>query len=144
VQRQEQQLAEGRLRQQDQIGQQFVSGLNSAQQFQNLVAQQNDNFLKSFNDTYAGANQALAAAAERAAKIERLLTPTSQLAQTADIRTQEGQDILLGLAASAQDPRLVEAKLQTKQLQLIAQGIGQAASNYFNSPVAIVGGAALG
>jgi hypothetical protein len=144
VQQQEKQLAEGRLRQQDQIGRQFVSGLNSAQQFQNLVAQQNDNFLKSFNDTYAGANQALAAAAERAAKLERLLTPTNELAQTADIRTQEGQDILLGLAASAQDPRLVEAKLQTKQLQLIAQGIGQAASNYFNSPVAIVGGAALG
>jgi hypothetical protein len=144
VQRQEQQLADGRLRQQDQIGQQFVSGLNTAQQFQTLVAQQNDNFLKSFNDTYAGANQALAAAAERAAKMERLLTPTNQLANTADIRTQEGQDILLGLAASAQDPRLIEAKLQTKQLQLIAQGIGQAASNYFNSPVAIVGGAVLG
>ena len=148
VQRQEQQLADGRLRQQDQIGQRFVSGLNTAQQFQNLVAQSNDNFLKSFNETYAGANQALAAsataAAEQAAKLERLLTPTNQLANTADIRTQEGQDILLGLAASAQDPRLIEAKLQTKQLQLIAQGIGQAANNYFNSPVAIVGGAALG
>jgi hypothetical protein len=144
VQRQEQQLAEGRLRQQDQIGQQFVSGLNSAQQFQNLVAQQNDNFLKSFNDTYAGANQALAAAAERAAKIERLLTPTNELAQTADIRTQEGQQLLLDVASQGIDPGLAEARLQTKQLNLIAQGIGQAASNYFNSPVAIVGGAALG
>lgn len=148
VQRQEQQLADGRLRQQDQIGQQFLSGLNSAQQFQSLVAQSNDLFLKSFNDTYAGANRALAASAaaasEQAAKLERLLTPTNQLANTADIRTQEGQQILLGLAASAQDPRLIEAKLQTKQLQLIAQGIGQAASNYFNTPVAIVGGAAIG
>jgi len=147
VQRQEQQLADGRLRQQDQIGQRLVSGINTAQQFQSLVAQSNDNFLRSFNNTYAGANQALAAnaaaAAEQAAKLERLLTPTNQLANTADIRTQEGQNIVLGLAESAQDPRLIEARLQTKQLQLIAQGIGQAASNYFNSPVAIVGGAVL-
>jgi hypothetical protein len=148
VQRQEQQLADGRLRQQNQIGQQFLTGLNSAQQFQNLVTQQNDNFLKSFNDTYAGANQALAAnaaaAAEQAAKLERLLTPTNQLANTADIRTAEGQQLLLDVASQGIDPALVESRLQTKQLNLIAQGISQAASNYFNSPVAIVGGAALG
>jgi hypothetical protein len=148
VQRQEQQLADGRLRQQNQIGQQFVSGLNSAQQFQSLVTQQNDNFLKSFNNTFAGANQALAAnaaaAAEQAAKLERLLTPTNQLANTADIRTQEGQQLLLDVANQGIDPALVESRLQTKQLNLIAQGISQAASNYFNSPVAIVGGAALG
>ena len=148
VQRQEQQLADGRLRQQDQIGRQFTTGLNAAQQFQSLVTQQNDNFLKSFNDTFAGANQALAAnaaaAAEQAAKLERLLTPTNQLAQTADIRTAEGQQLLLDVANQGIDPALVEARLQTKQLNLIAQGIGQAASNYFNAPVAIVGGAALG
>jgi hypothetical protein len=148
VQRQEQQLADGRLRQQNQIGQQFLTGLNSAQQFQSLVTQSNDNFLKSFNNTFAGANQALAAnaaaAAEQAAKLERLLTPTNQLANTADIRTQEGQQLLLDVANQGVDPALVESRLQTKQLNLIAQGISQAASNYFNSPVAIVGGAALG
>jgi hypothetical protein len=148
VQRQEQQLADGRLRQQNQIGQQFLTGLNSAQQFQSLVTQSNDNFLKSFNNTFAGANQALAAnaaaAAEQAAKLERLLTPTNQLANTADIRTQEGQQLLLDVANQGIDPALVESRLQTKQLNLIAQGISQAASNYFNSPVAIVGGAALG
>jgi hypothetical protein len=62
---------------------------------------------------------------------------------TADIRTQEGQALVLGLAANAQDPALIEARLQTKQLQLIAGGIAQAAGNYFNTPVAIVGGARL-
>jgi phage-related protein len=148
VQQQEKQLAEGRLRQQDQIGQQFLTGLNSAQQFQSLVTQSNDNFLKSFNNTFAGANQALAAnaaaAAEQAAKLERLLTPTNQLANTADIRTTEGQQLLLDVAATGVDPALVEARLQTKQLNLIAQGISAAASNYFNTPVAIVGGARLG
>ncbi|NBW17165.1 MAG: hypothetical protein EBR82_55225, partial [Caulobacteraceae bacterium] len=60
------------------------------------------------------------------------------------IRTQQGQDLVLQLAQNAQDPALIEAKLQTKQLQLIAQGIGQAASNYFNAPVSIVGGAFIG
>jgi len=145
---QQEKIADGRLRQQNQIGQQFLTGLNSAQQFQSLVTQSNDNFLKSFNNTFAGANQALAAnaaaAAEQAAKLERLLTPTNQLANTADIRTQEGQQLLLDVANQGIDPALVEARLQTKQLNAIAQGISQAASNYFNSPVAIVGGAGLG
>ena len=148
AQRSEQALADGRLQQQNQIGQQFLSGLNQAQQFQGLVAQSNDNFLKAFNNTYAGANQALAAnaaaAQEQAAKLERLLTPTNQLANTADIRTQEGQQLLLDVASQGIDPRLVEARLQTKQLNIIAQGISQASANYFNSPVAIVGGAFLG
>jgi len=77
-------------------------------------------------------------------RIRELNTLGSRTVQTADIRTQEGQDLVLGLAANAQDPALIEARLQTKQLQLIAQGISQAASNYFNTPVAIVGGARLG
>jgi hypothetical protein len=51
---------------------------------------------------------------------------------------------LLDVAATGVDPALVEARLQTKQLNLIAQGISAAASNYFNTPVAIVGGAVLG
>ena len=51
---------------------------------------------------------------------------------------------MLQTAQQAQDPALIEARLQTKQLNLIAKGITQAAANYFNSPVAIVGGAAMG
>lgn len=78
------------------------------------------------------------------ARITELNTLGSRTVSTADIRTQEGQALLLGLAANAQDPALIEARTQTKQLQLIAQGIAQAAANYFNSPVAIVGGAQLG
>jgi hypothetical protein len=46
--------------------------------------------------------------------------------------------------ANAQDPALIEARLQTKQLNAIALGIAQAAANYFNAPVAIVGSAVLG
>lgn len=80
----------------------------------------------------------------QSARIRELNTLGSRTVSTADIRTQEGQELVLGLAANAQDPALIEARLQTKQLQLIAQGISQAASNYFNTPVAIVGGAVLG
>lgn len=145
AQRQEQALSDGRIQQQ---AQQFTAATNQAQTFQGRIAEQNDNFLRAFNNTYAGANQALAAnaaaAQEQAAKLERLLTPTNQLANTADIRTQEGQQLLLDVASRGVDPSLVEARLQTKQLNLIAQGIAAAASNYFNSPVAIVGGAFLG
>lgn len=78
------------------------------------------------------------------ARITELNTLGSRTVNTADVRTREGQELLLGLAANAQDPALIEARLQTKQLQLISQGISQAAGNYFNSPVAIVGGAVLG
>jgi hypothetical protein len=77
------------------------------------------------------------------ARITELNTLGSRTVNTADIRTQEGQALVLGLAANAQDPALIEARLQTKQLQLIAGGIAQAAGNYFNTPVAIVGGARL-
>jgi len=80
----------------------------------------------------------------QSARIAELNTLGSRTVQTADIRTQEGQALVLGLAANAQDPALIEARLQTKQLQLIAQGISQASANYFNSPVAIVGGAFVG
>ena len=51
---------------------------------------------------------------------------------------------MLNLAASAQDPAAIQARLQTKLLEKIALGIGQAASNYFNQPVAIVGYSSFG
>lgn len=78
------------------------------------------------------------------ARITELNTLGSRTVQTADIRTQEGAALVLGLTAEAQDPALIEARLQTKQLGLIAKGLAQAASNYFNKPVAIVGSAQLG
>jgi len=147
VQRAEQGIVDGRVQADRAQNGQLVSGFNRTQQLQSQIAQQNDNFLKSFNNAYAGANASLQAANAAAAELlrqEELRRPTTALAQTADIRTQQGQDLVLQLAQNAQDPALIEAKLQTKQLQLIAQGIGQAASNYFNAPVSIVGGAFIG
>ncbi|NBW22098.1 MAG: hypothetical protein EBR82_80520, partial [Caulobacteraceae bacterium] len=120
VQRAEQGIVDGRVQADRAQNGQLVSGFNRTQQFQSQIAQQNENFLKSFNNAYAGANAALEAANAAAAELlrqEELRRPTTALAQTADIRTQQGQDLVLQLAQNAQDPALIEAKLQTKQLQ---------------------------
>lgn len=147
----EKKIANGRANAEQQQLRQFQQGGTVTQQFQNLVTQQNDLFLSGIQNAYAGANAALAQTAqvaaqeaERVRRFEELSRPTNQLAQTADFRTAEGQALVLETAAQAQDPALIEAKLQTKQLNLIAKGITQAAANYFNSPVAIVGGAVMG
>lgn len=127
---------------QSQFGQQFVSGIESAQQsFAN-------SFQQGVQNSTNAANFALQASAEafakQAQKVEQLLTPTDKLANTADVRTAEGQKLLLEVASTGVDPALAEARIQSKSLALIADGITKAASNYFNSPVAIVGAAALG
>jgi hypothetical protein len=149
--RAEQQIANARVQGEQQQIRQFQQGNTVTQQFQNLITQQNDLFLSGIQNAYAGANAALAQTAqvaaqeaERVRRFEELSRPTNQLAQTADFRTAEGQALVLETAAQAQDPALIEARLQTKQLNLIAKGITQAAANYFNSPVAIVGGAVMG
>jgi hypothetical protein len=141
----EQGIVDGRIgagQQQQQAQQQYASQqeelFSRQQQQQQAIAQEQAQIAEQ-------RRQADQAEYERqVARITELNTLGSRTVNTADIRTQEGQNIVLGLAANAQDPALIEARLQTKQLQLIAQGISQAAGNYFNSPVAIVGGAVLG
>jgi len=77
-------------------------------------------------------------------RLRKLNTLGDGTVSGADIRTQEGAALVLNLAAGAQDPRLIQERLQTKLLEKIALGIGQAASNYFNSPVAMSGYSSFG
>jgi hypothetical protein len=77
-------------------------------------------------------------------RLRKLNTLGSQTIAGTDVRTQEGAALVLNLAANAQDPAAIQARLQTKLLERIASGIGQAASNYFNQPVAIVGYSSFG
>jgi hypothetical protein len=144
----EQGIVDGRVQANRQQAQQFQQGDSAAQQFQSLIARSNEAFLQGIQNTYAGANAALAQSArvaeEQARRMESLTRPTNQLAQTADFRTAEGQALVQSVAEQAQDPALIEARLQTKLLNAIASGITGAASNYFNQPVAIVGAARLG
>ena len=72
-------------------------------------------------------------------RIRKLNTLGQQSISVADVRSVEGANLVLQTAAQAQDPALIQARLQTKLLERVALGIGQAASNYFNQPVAIVG-----
>jgi hypothetical protein len=140
-------FAQGRDAANERQLQQFTRGDSAAQQFQSLIGRQNDAFLKGFQDAYAGANNALAQGArvaeEQARRLE-MLRPTSATVNVADIRTAEGQALVQDVAAQAQDPALIEARLQTRLLNAIASGITGAASNYFNQPVAIVGAARMG
>jgi hypothetical protein len=144
----EQGIVDGREQSNRQQVQQFQQGNTAAQQFQSLIARQNDAFLQGFQNAYAGANAALAQSArvaeEQARRMEELTRPTNATVNVADIRTAEGQALVQDVAAQAQDPALIEARLQTKLLNAIASGITGAANNYFNAPVSIVGAARLG
>jgi len=77
-------------------------------------------------------------------RIRKLNTLGAQSVNVADIRNTESANLVLQLGAAAQDPALIQQRLQTKLLEKIALGIGQASSNYFNQPVAIVGYADVG
>jgi hypothetical protein len=111
----------------------LTRGLNQAQQFQSRIAQTNDNFLRAFSGTYAQASASLNAANAVAAELARqqeLSRPVAGSVSTADIRTAEGAALVLGLGAAAQDPALIEAKLQTKQLAGIRTAINNAVTGY--------------
>lgn len=115
-------------------------GFSQVEQFQGLVAQSNDRFLKSFTDTFGAANASLAAANAAAAELARqqeLSRPVAGAVATADIRTAEGAALVLGLGAAAQDPNLIEARLQTKALAGIRTAITNAVAGYLNTPVEI-------
>ena len=59
----------------------------------------------------------------QAERITALNTLGSRSVQTADVRTQEGAAIVLGLAANEQDPQLIQARLTNKVLNRIAASI---------------------
>ena len=114
----------------------LASGFGAAEQFQSSVAQTNDNFLQAFTGTYAAANASLNAANAVAAELARqqeLSRPVAGSVATADIRTAEGAALVLGLGAAAQDPNLIEARLQTKQLAGIRTAITNAVSGYIGT-----------
>ena len=62
-------------------------------------------------------------------RLAELNTLGPRQVQTADVRTQEGQQIVLDLFNQQQDPALIQARLQTKTLQQIYQAVQQATAN---------------
>lgn len=138
--RQAERIEGGIARGRDEVARNQASGLNrgvqQAQQFQSRVAQANDTFLKAFTGTYAAANASLAQANSVAAKLARqqeLSRPVAGAVSTADVRTAEGAALVLGLGAAAQDPNLIEARLQTKALNGIRTSINNAVAGYLGT-----------
>jgi hypothetical protein len=114
----------------------LARGFGAAEQFQSRVAQSNNAFLNAFTNTYATANASLAqanAVATELARQQELSRPVAGSVATADIRTAEGAALVLGLGAAAQDPNLIEARLQTKQLAGIRTAITNAVSGYLGT-----------
>lgn len=104
-----------------------------------------DEYLKQQEKIFAEQRKAAEAEAKRQEeRLRKLNTLGDQSIKVADIRNTESANLVLQLGANAQDPALIQQRLQTKLLEKIAVGIGQAASNYFNQPVAIVGYADVG
>jgi hypothetical protein len=128
----ERNIADGRINFQQQ-----AAGGN--QQFGAAIAQQ-QRAAQTQQRMLASANDAIAATARAGAELARraeLARPVQGPVATADIRTAEGAKLVLGLGAQAQDPQLIEARLQTKQLQGIRTAITNATANYMNTPAEI-------
>ena len=133
----EKNVADGKVQQQ----QQQAESQNQYMQQQEAAAQQQQ------QQQQAAAQAAAAAASAEFSRQEERLAKLSSVSteslQVGDVRSKESVALVLDLAANAQDPALIEARIQTKLLNAIALGLAGAASNYFNQPVAIVGAARL-
>jgi hypothetical protein len=128
----EQAIANGRKELEKQLGEQRDQYLQQLQQQQQQAQQQQAAFL---------AEQQKAIEAEQARQLERvreLNTLGAGVIGGSDIRTSEGAALFLQLAAGRQDPAIIEARLQTRRLTEIRQGIVQLV-NSFGLPVVQIG-----
>lgn len=134
----ERDIASGAAKQREEFQKQAEKNIEEQKKAQQQYAQQQQQILD------AQQKAAEAEAKRQEERLTKLNTLGERNVQTQDVRSTEGANLVLQLAASAQDPALIQARLQTKLLERIALGIGQASSNYFNQPVAIVGASSFG
>lgn len=128
LQQQERNIAQGKVeanRQVNNVAQANAAAQQSQLQAFSAAAQRQVQATQAAaNDAVSATNAAFAQAAERQRKIfNDLNTLGSRTVQTADVRTAEGAAIVLGLAANAQDPRLIEQRLANKILRQISTGL---------------------
>jgi hypothetical protein len=125
---QEQRIVENKVKANQQINAGALASANAQaaqqQQFANAAQQQVGQLQRAANDAIGLTNDAFAKAAERQQKLfNDLNTLGSRTVETADARTAEGAAIVLGLATTAQDPRLIEQRLGNKIMREIAEGL---------------------
>lgn len=129
------------LRAQEQYQKEQQTALNAYQQQQ---AKAQEAYAQEQQRIFEEQRKAAEAEAKRQEeRLRKLNTLGQQSISVSDVRTTEGANLVVALAANAQDPALIQARLQTKFLEKISGGIAQAAANYFNTPVAIVGAARM-
>lgn len=126
----EQKIADGKVQANTQISSAAKATQQAQLQQQQVIASTAQNqaraTLQASNDIVGQVNAAFNNAAERQRKvIADLTTLGSRTVQTADVRTQEGAALVLGLAANALDPRLVAARETNKILKQVATGLNQ-------------------
>ena len=137
----ERDIASGAFKQREEFQKQ--QGEFQKQTEKNLESQQKSQQAYAAEQAKIFEEQQKAAAAEAARQEERLTklnTLGQQTIASQDVRTTEGANLVLQLSASGQDPSLIQQRLQTKYLEEMNTNLRQAALNYFNSPVSIVGG----
>lgn len=128
LQREENAIAEGNGRRVSQTFARAASQQNNAfEQFASAATRQVQQFNNAVSESVYGVNAALEASAEGLSKIAReqrasLMLGPQQVA-AADVRTAEGQQMVLDAAAQYQDPVLIQMRQQQKVLQQIAQGL---------------------
>jgi hypothetical protein len=123
VKAKEEDIASGVAKQREAFQQAYLKEQEEAakaqQQQQQAIAQEQQRIMQE-------AQKAQAAEFDRQQKrLGELNTIGAQSVNTADVRTQEGAALVLGLAANAQDPRLLAARQANKILQTIATGLTQ-------------------
>lgn len=129
----ERDIASGAAGQREQFGKQQEQALKEQEKQQQQIIQQQ----QKADEERAKAQQA---EYERQVKrITELNTLGSRTVETADVRTQEGAALVLNLAANAQGPALIEARLQSKYLRQINENIQASARAQANRIVAIAG-----
>lgn len=130
LQREENAIAEGNGRRIGRVLERASNQQNNAfEQFASAATQQIQQFNNAVSDSVLGVNAALEASAESFRKLARqeqasLMLGPQQVA-AADVRTAEGQQMVLDAAAQYQDPVLIQMRQQQKVLQQIAQGLTQ-------------------
>lgn len=130
LQREENAIAEGNGRR---VGRVFERASNQQsnafEQFASAAALQIQQFNNAVAESVFSVNSALEASAESFRKLARqeqasLMLGPQQIA-VSDVRTAEGQQMVLDAAAQYQDPVLIQMRQQQKVLQQIAQGLNQ-------------------
>jgi hypothetical protein len=135
VKAKEEDIASGAAKQREQYQQAFLKQQEEAaqaqQQQQQAIMQEQSRIME---------EQAKAQQAEferQQNRLRELNTLGARSVQTADVRTQEGAALVIGLAAEAQDPNLIEARQQSKLLRQINQSILNTVSGAIGRPVTI-------